>query len=235
MDSPASQAPIIRVDGLNKWYGDYHALCDITLNVALGERVVVWGPSGSGKSTLVQCVAGLEPFQAGSIGVDGVSLSANVSNNYACVRSVGVVFQSFNLFPHMRIIDNLTIGPVDVRNIPRKEAAEMAMAYLAKVRLADQWEKYPAHLSGGQQQRAAIARALCMQPRIMLFDEPTSALDPELKGEVWDVMVDLAREGMTMMVVTHEKAMAQRIAQRVVLITDGRIAGECPPHRLAGA
>ncbi len=226
---------MIRVAGLNKWYGDYHALCDLDLDVAAGDRVVVWGPSGSGKSTLVHCIAGLEPFQSGSIVVDGVPLAANVANNHVAARGVGMVFQNFNLFPHLRVIDNLTIGPLLVRMMEPREATELAMAYLDKVRLADQWEKYPAHLSGGQQQRVAIARALCMQPSIMLFDEPTSSLDPELKREVWEVMFELAEEGMTMMVVTHEHHMARRLARRVVLVNDGRIAGECPPDRIPGA
>jgi ABC-type polar amino acid transport system ATPase subunit len=226
---------MIRVAGLNKWYGDYHALCDMDLDVAAGDRVVVWGPSGSGKSTLVQCIAGLEPYQAGSIVVDGVAHKANAADNYVSARGVGMVFQNFHLFPHLRVIDNLTIGPIHAGHMPRREAADMAMAYLAKVRLADQWAKYPAHLSGGQQQRVAIARALCMRPSIMLFDEPTSSLDPELKREVWEVMFDLAEEGMTMMVVTHEYPMAKRLARRVVLVEDGRIVGECPPEQIPGA
>lgn len=226
---------MIRVAGLNKWYGDYHVLCGMDLDVAAGDRVVVWGPSGSGKSTLVQCIAGLEPYQSGSIVVDGVALKANAAGNHVAARGVGMVFQNFHLFPHLRVIDNLTIGPTHAGHMPRREAAELAMAYLAKVRLADQWEKYPAHLSGGQQQRVAIARALCMRPSIMLFDEPTSSLDPELKREVWEVMFDLAEEGMTMMVVTHEYPMAQRLARRVVLVEDGRIVGECPPGRIPGA
>jgi general L-amino acid transport system ATP-binding protein len=225
---------MIRITGLNKWYGAYHALCDVDLEVGAGERIVVWGPSGSGKSTLVQCVAGLEPFQAGSIVVDGASLKANAADNHAAARGVGMVFQNFHLFPHLRVIDNLTIGPMLARHMPRREATDMAMSYLGKVRLADQREKYPAHLSGGQQQRVAIARALCMQPRIMLFDEPTSSLDPELKREVWEVMFDLAEEGMTMMVVTHERQMARRFARRVVLVDEGRVVGECPPDRIPG-
>ncbi|MEQ8322490.1 MAG: amino acid ABC transporter ATP-binding protein [Rhodospirillales bacterium] len=221
--------PIIILEKVNKWYEDFQALKDVSLSVKAGERVVVCGPSGSGKSTMIRCINRLEDYQEGKIIVDGIVLDDSLKN-IATVRSeVGMVFQQFNLFPHLRVIDNLTIGPIDVRKMPRKEAEEIAMHYLTRVKIPEQALKYPSQLSGGQQQRVAIARSLCMSPKIMLFDEPTSALDPEMIKEVLDVMVQLAEDGMTMVVVTHEMAFARQVADKVVYMEDGMVIEEAPP------
>jgi len=219
----------IELRNVGKWYGQFHALKDINLNVKQGERMVLCGPSGSGKSTMIRCVNRLEEYQEGEIIVDGVLLDDSVKNIAAIRSEVGMVFQQFNLFPHLRVIDNLTLGPIDVRQMPRKEAEDLAMHYLERVKIAEQAMKYPSQLSGGQQQRVAIARALCMGPKIMLFDEPTSALDPEMIKEVLDVMVSLAEEGMTMVCVTHEMAFARNVADTVVFMEDGVIIEAAPP------
>ena len=225
----ATADPIIILEKVNKWYEDFQALKDVSLSVNAGERVVVCGPSGSGKSTMIRCINRLEDYQEGKIIVDGIVLDDSLKN-IATVRSeVGMVFQQFNLFPHLRVIDNLTIGPIDVRKMPRKEAEEIAMHYLTRVKIPEQALKYPSQLSGGQQQRVAIARSLCMSPKIMLFDEPTSALDPEMIKEVLDVMVQLAEDGMTMVVVTHEMAFARQVADKVVYMEDGMVIEEAPP------
>ncbi len=226
---PAGAGPMVRIQGLNKWFGAFHVLRDIDLEVARGERIVVCGPSGSGKSTLIRCVNRLEDHQEGSIWVDGVELARDLRNLDAVRREVGMVFQQFNLFPHLTVLENCALAPIWVRKAPRREAEETAMAYLERVRIPDQADKYPGQLSGGQQQRAAIARSLCMKPRIMLFDEPTSALDPEMIAEVLDVMVDLAESGMTMLVVTHEMGFAARVADRVVFMDEGQIVEQNTP------
>ena len=206
-----SHAPsVITLKGVNKWYGQFHVLSDINLDVKLGEKIVVCGPSGSGKSTLIRCINRLEEHQQGDIVVDGVMLSNDVKNIEAIRREVGMVFQSFNLFPHLTVLENLTLAPIWVRKVPKAEAEETAMYYLTRVKIPEQAKKYPGQLSGGQQQRVAIARSLCMKPKIMLFDEPTSALDPEMINEVLEVMEGLAREGMTMVCVTHEMGFARR-------------------------
>jgi len=209
--------------GVEKWYGDYHALRSVNLDVARGEKIVVCGPSGSGKSTLIRCVNQLETVQKGQIFVDGIELTAGPKNVEKVRRDVGMVFQQFNLFPHMTVLENCTLAPIKVRGISKAEAEETARKYLARVRIPEQADKYPAQLSGGQQQRVAIARALCMNPKIMLFDEPTSALDPEMVKEVLDTMIDLATEGMTMMVVTHEMGFARKVADRVIFMDQGEI------------
>jgi general L-amino acid transport system ATP-binding protein len=209
--------------GLNKWYGEFHVLRDIELEVAHGEKIVLCGPSGSGKSTLIRCINRLEAHQTGQLIVDGVELTDNSKSVDDVRREVGMVFQHFNLFPHLSILDNCTLAPIWVRKVPRAEAEATAMQLLEKVRIADQAHKYPGQLSGGQQQRVAIARALCMKPKIMLFDEPTSALDPEMVKEVLDTMVQLASEGMTMMVVTHEMGFARQVADRVLFMDQGQI------------
>ncbi len=214
---------MIEIIGMHKWYGDFHVLRGIDLTVAEQERIVVCGPSGSGKSTMIRCINRLEEHQKGRISVDGVELTNNIKNIEKIRAEVGMVFQHFNLFPHLTILDNLTLGPIWVLKIPRKEAEEEAMHYLEKVHIAEQAQKYPGQLSGGQQQRVAIARSLCMKPKIMLFDEPTSALDPEMIKEVLDVMIDLAREGMTMIVVTHEMGFAKSVAHRVLFMDYGQI------------
>jgi len=214
---------IIELSGVHKWYGDFHVLRDVNLSVHKGERIVICGPSGSGKSTLIRCINRLEEHQAGDIVVDGVTLSNDVRNIEAIRREVGMVFQSFNLFPHLTILDNLTLAPIWVKKMPKKEAEEIAMGLLKRVRIPEQALKYPGQLSGGQQQRVAIARALCMRPKIMLFDEPTSALDPEMVKEVLDTMTALAEDGMTMIVVTHEMGFARQIADRVVFMDNGEI------------
>ncbi len=216
-------APAIEMVGVNKWYGTFHVLRDVDLAVARGERIVVCGPSGSGKSTLIRCINRLEAHQAGTIRVEGTELTDDLRRIDEVRREVGMVFQQFNLFPHMSILDNCTLAPVQVRKIARSEAEATAMHMLGKVRIADQALKFPGQLSGGQQQRAAIARALCMKPRIMLFDEPTSALDPEMVSEVLDTMVALAEEGMTMICVTHEMGFARRVADRIVFMDHGAI------------
>jgi len=215
--------PIVGIAGLNKWYGDFHVLRDIDLDVAKGERIVICGPSGSGKSTLIRCINALEEFQEGRIVVDGIELGPNLRRVDDVRREVGMVFQSFNLFPHLTVLENCTLAPIWVRNIPKKDAEAAAMKYLERVKIPQQANKYPGQLSGGQQQRVAIARALTMNPKVMLFDEPTSALDPEMVKEVLDTMVDLANEGMTMLVVTHEMGFAREVADRIVFMDDGQI------------
>ena len=215
--------PIVNIAGLNKWFGDFHVLRDIDLSVARGERIVICGPSGSGKSTLIRCINALEEFQEGRIVVDGIELGPNLRRVDDVRREVGMVFQSFNLFPHLTVLENCTLAPIWVRNIPKKQAEAAAMKYLERVRIPDKADKYPSQISGGQQQRVAIARALTMNPKVMLFDEPTSALDPEMVKEVLDTMVDLAKEGMTMLVVTHEMGFAKEVADRVVFMDGGQI------------
>jgi len=221
---------IIRINNLNKWYGDFHVLKDINLEVTKGERIVICGPSGSGKSTMIRCINHLEKFQEGELIVDGVAINEDIKNIEAVRREVGMVFQGFNLFPHLSILENLTLGPIWVRKMPKKEAEEIAMKYLERVKIPDQALKYPGQLSGGQQQRVAIARSLCMDPNVMLFDEPTSALDPEMIKEVLDVMVELAEEGMTMLCVTHEMGFAKKVADRVIFMDAGQIVEENNPH-----
>jgi len=233
--SPDPAEPVIRLIDVNKWYGEFQALKDINLTIARGERVVVCGPSGSGKSTMIRCINRLEQHQRGSIVVDGIELTDNLKNIEAIRSEVGMVFQSFNLFPHLRVIDNLTLAPMWVRKMPKKDAEEAAMEYLKRVKIPEQAYKFPGQLSGGQQQRVAIARALCMQPKIMLFDEPTSALDPEMINEVLEVMTDLAASGMTMMVVTHEMGFARRVAHRIVFMDEGTIVEVDTPHRFFAA
>ena len=219
----SSDSPIIEIINMHKWYGDFHVLQDINLTVARGERIVICGPSGSGKSTLIRCINRLEEHQRGRIIVDGIELTNNIKNIEKIRAEVGMVFQHFNLFPHLTIVENLALGPIWVRKVPKKEAEETAMYYLEKVHIAEQARKYPGQLSGGQQQRVAIARSLCMAPKVMLFDEPTSALDPEMVKEVLDVMIDLAREGMTMIVVSHEMGFAKSVAHRVLFMDFGQI------------
>ncbi len=226
----ASGPPIIEISHLHKWFGTFHVLNDINLTVAPGERIVICGPSGSGKSTLIRCINRLESHQRGSVIVDGVELTDDLARVDEVRREVGMVFQHFNLFAHLTILENCTLGPVWARGMASDEANKIAMAYLERVRIAEQANKYPGQLSGGQQQRVAIARALCMSPKVMLFDEPTSALDPEMIKEVLDVMVDLAREGMTMLVVTHEMGFAREVANRVVFMDEGEIVEENEPE-----
>lgn len=220
---------IISIRGLNKWFGEFHVLRDINLDVAPRERIVICGPSGSGKSTLIRCINRLEEHQEGSIVVDGTELSHDIKDIDSIRREVGMVFQQFNLFPHLTVLENCTLAPIWVRKMPREEAEIQAMKYLERVRIPDQASKYPGQLSGGQQQRVAIARSLCMHPKIMLFDEPTSALDPEMIKEVLEVMVDLAQSGMTMLVVTHEMGFASQVADRVIFMDDGQIVEENIP------
>lgn len=222
MNSPLTP-PIIEFSKVNKWFGNFHVLRDIDLSVRVGERIVVCGPSGSGKSTLIRCINRLEEHQTGQLMVDGVILSDDVKAIEAVRRQVGMVFQQFNLFPHLSVLDNLTLAPMWVGQMPKAEAQERAMQQLRRVRIAEQAHKYPLQLSGGQQQRVAIARALCLTPRIMLFDEPTSALDPEMINEVLDVMVELAGQGITMVCVTHEMGFARKVADRVIFMDDGQI------------
>ncbi|MBX9710564.1 MAG: amino acid ABC transporter ATP-binding protein [Xanthobacteraceae bacterium] len=222
---------MVSIAGLNKWYGDFHVLRDIDLNVARGERIVICGPSGSGKSTLIRCINALEEFQEGKIVVDGIELGPNLRRVDDVRREVGMVFQSFNLFPHLTVLDNCTLAPIWVRNIPKKDAEAAAMKYLERVRIPDKANKYPGQISGGQQQRAAIARALTMSPKVMLFDEPTSALDPEMVKEVLDTMVGLAKEGMTMLVVTHEMGFAKEVANRMVFMDQGQIIETSTPDQ----
>jgi general L-amino acid transport system ATP-binding protein len=223
--------PIISFEKVNKWYGnDFHVLRDIDLQVGRGERIVICGPSGSGKSTLIRCINRLEEHQEGTLRVDGVELTDDVKAVEAIRRQVGMVFQQFNLFPHLTVLDNLTLAPMWVGRMPRAEAEERAMAQLKRVRIEEQAHKYPLQLSGGQQQRVAIARALCLTPKIMLFDEPTSALDPEMIKEVLDVMIELAGQGMTMICVTHEMGFAKAVADRVIFMDQGQIVEENTPH-----
>ena len=226
-----SADPIVSISGLNKWFGDFHVLRDIDLTVGRGERIVVCGPSGSGKSTLIRCINALEEFQEGRIVVDGIELGPNLRRVDDVRREVGMVFQSFNLFPHLTVLENCTLAPIWVRNIPKKDAEAAAMKYLERVRIPDKADKYPGQISGGQQQRVAIARALTMNPKVMLFDEPTSALDPEMVKEVLDTMVDLAKEGMTMLVVTHEMGFAKDVADRVVFMDAGQIIEANTPDK----
>jgi general L-amino acid transport system ATP-binding protein len=226
---PHAREAVVELTGVNKWFGDYHVLRDINLKVGSGEKVVICGPSGSGKSTLIRCVNRLEEHQEGRIFVDGTELNADMRNIEQVRRRIGMVFQQFNLFPHLSVLENLTLGPVLAARTPQAEAEERACELLKRVRIADQAAKYPGLLSGGQQQRVAIARALMMQPKVMLFDEPTSALDPEMINEVLDVMTELADEGMTMIVVTHEMGFARRIADLMVFMDDGEIVEAAPP------
>ncbi|QPC43897.1 amino acid ABC transporter ATP-binding protein [Kaustia mangrovi] len=226
----ATEDVAIDIRNMNKWYGTYHALRDINLTVARGERIVICGPSGSGKSTMIRCINALEDHQSGSITVDGTRLSSDLRNIDRIRSEVGMCFQHFNLFPHLTILENCTLAPVWVRKIPFEEAEDIAVHYLDKVGVLDQAGKYPGQLSGGQQQRVAIARSLCMKPRIMLFDEPTSALDPEMIKEVLDTMLQLAQEGMTMLCVTHEMGFAREVADRVVFMDMGQIMEENAPE-----
>jgi general L-amino acid transport system ATP-binding protein len=229
-DAGAKEDVIIEITNLHKWFGDFHVLKDVNLSVRKKERIVICGPSGSGKSTLIRCINRLEEHQRGQVRVDGIELTNDIKNVEKIRAEVGMVFQHFNLFPHLTILENLTLGPIWVRKEPKAQAEETAMALLEKVRIAEQARKYPAQLSGGQQQRVAIARSLCMKPNVMLFDEPTSALDPEMVKEVLDVMISLAREGMTMLVVTHEMGFAKSVAHRVLFMDDGQIVEENTPR-----
>jgi general L-amino acid transport system ATP-binding protein len=224
-----AREPIIALRHVDKWFGDFQVLRDINLEVKKGERVVVCGPSGSGKSTMIRCINRLEEHQQGRIIVAGIELTADVKNIEAIRREVGMVFQQFNLFPHLTVLENLTLAPIWVRKLPRKEAEDAARLYLERVRIPEQADKYPGQLSGGQQQRVAIARSLCMKPEIMLFDEPTSALDPEMIKEVLDVMIELARDGMTMVCVTHEMGFARTVADMMVFMDRGEIVESGPP------
>ncbi|MDK4743064.1 amino acid ABC transporter ATP-binding protein [Rhizobium sp. CNPSo 3464] len=225
----------IEITAMNKWYGEFHALRDINLTVQRGERIVICGPSGSGKSTMIRCINRLEEHQAGKIVVDGIELTNDLKKIEEVRREVGMVFQHFNLFPHLTILQNCTLAPIWVRKMPQKEARELAMHFLEKVRIPDQAHKYPGQLSGGQQQRVAIARSLCMKPRVMLFDEPTSALDPEMIKEVLDAMIALAEEGMTMLCVTHEMGFAQAVANRVIFMDQGQIVEQNEPKAFFSA
>ncbi|MDD9980072.1 MAG: amino acid ABC transporter ATP-binding protein [Gammaproteobacteria bacterium] len=222
---------MIELSGVNKWFGDFHVLKDIDLTIRERERVVICGPSGSGKSTVIRCINRLEEHQEGRIVVDGQELDDDTKNVAAVRREVGMVFQQFNLFPHLTVLENCMLGPTKARGMSKTEARDRAMEYLNRVRIPEQAEKYPAQLSGGQQQRVAIARSLCMQPKVMLFDEPTSALDPEMIKEVLDVMIDLAQSGMTMIVVTHEMGFARTVADGMVFMDEGRIVESAPPDQ----
>ncbi len=224
-----SVQPIVEMVGVNKWFGQFHVLKDVNLSVGRGERIVVCGPSGSGKSTMIRCINRLEKHQRGRIVVDGIELTDDLRNIDQIRREVGMVFQQFNLFPHLSVLENCVLALVWVRKLPRAEAEELAMQYLQRVRIPEQAGKYPGQLSGGQQQRVAIARSLCMNPRIMLFDEPTSALDPEMIKEVLDVMVELAEEGMTMICVTHEMGFAKTVANRMLFMDGGEIIEASTP------
>ncbi len=219
----------VQITAMNKWFGTFHVLRDINLSVQKGEKIVICGPSGSGKSTLIRCINRLEEHQTGQIVVDGTELTSDLKDIDKVRSEVGMVFQQFNLFPHLTILENLTLAPMAVRKVPKKDAEETAMYFLTKVKIPDQAQKYPSQLSGGQQQRVAIARSLCMKPRIMLFDEPTSALDPEMIKEVLDTMIDLAKEGMTMLCVTHEMGFAQAVADRVIFMDQGQIVEQNDP------
>jgi general L-amino acid transport system ATP-binding protein len=219
----------IQISGMNKWYGEFHVLRDINLTVYKGERIVICGPSGSGKSTLIRCINRLEEHQKGHIVVDGIELTNDLKKIDEVRREVGMVFQHFNLFPHLTVLENCTLAPIWVRKMPKAEAEDVAMKYLTRVKIPEQAKKYPGQLSGGQQQRVAIARSLCMSPKIMLFDEPTSALDPEMIKEVLEVMVDLAESGMTMLCVTHEMGFARQVANRVIFMDQGQIIEQNSP------
>ncbi len=220
---------VIKINEMHKWFGSFHVLKNINLEVSLGERIVICGPSGSGKSTLIRCINRLEVHQKGHISVNGVELSGDLKNLEAIRSDVGMVFQSFNLFPHLSVLENCTLAPIWVRKMPKKDAEELAMEYLKRVKIPEQAKKFPGQLSGGQQQRVAIARALCMKPKIMLFDEPTSALDPEMIKEVLDTMIELAETGMTMLVVTHEMGFAKKVADRVIFMDEGEIIEQNTP------
>ena len=222
---------MVKIAGLNKWFGDFHVLRDIDLVVGKGERIVICGPSGSGKSTTIRCINALEEFQEGQVVVDGIELGPNLKRVDDVRREVGMVFQSFNLFPHLSVLDNCTLAPIWVRGIPKKDAEAAAMKYLERVRIPEKANMFPGQLSGGQQQRVAIARALTMNPKVMLFDEPTSALDPEMVKEVLETMVDLANDGMTMMVVTHEMGFAREVANRIVFMDAGQIIEANEPEQ----
>jgi len=222
--------PAVELIGMNKWYGEFHVLKDINLTVAEGERIVICGPSGSGKSTMIRCINRLEEHQAGQIIVNGIELTEDLKRIDEVRREVGMCFQHFNLFPHLTVLENCTLGPIWVRKMPKKEAEDIAMHFLERVKIPEQADKFPGQMSGGQQQRVAIARSLCMNPKIMLFDEPTSALDPEMIKEVLDVMVELANEGMTMLCVTHEMGFAKMVADRVIFMDAGQIVEENNPH-----
>tara|TARA_B100000029_G_scaffold447564_1_gene469422 strand:+ start:2596 stop:3339 length:744 start_codon:yes stop_codon:yes gene_type:complete len=226
-----SEDPIILLEKVNKWFGDLHVLQDVDLKVGKKERIVVCGPSGSGKSTMIRCINRLEEHQQGKIVVDGIELTGNLKNIDSVRREVGMVFQQFNLFPHLTVKENITLAPIWVKKMPKKEAEDLAMQQLETVKIPEQANKYPGQLSGGQQQRVAIARSLAMNPNIMLFDEPTSALDPEMIKEVLDVMVDLAEGGMTMIVVTHEMGFAKTVANRMVFMDEGKIVEEAEPDK----
>ena len=225
-----SDEMMIQIIGMHKWYGDFHVLRDINLTVNKGERIVICGPSGSGKSTMIRCINRLEEHQQGQIIVEGTELTGDLKHIEAIRREVGMVFQHFNLFPHLTVLDNLTLAPIWVRKMPKKDAEEIAMNYLERVKIPEQANKYPGQLSGGQQQRVAIARSLCMSPKIMLFDEPTSALDPEMIKEVLDTMIELAQEGMTMICVTHEMGFAKTVANRVIFMDVGEIIEQNEPN-----
>jgi general L-amino acid transport system ATP-binding protein len=229
--SNLGEKQMIAMENVNKWYGQFHVLKDINLQVQQGERIVLCGPSGSGKSTTIRCINRLEEHQAGRIIVDGVELTSDLKQVEAIRREVGMVFQHFNLFPHLTVLQNCTLAPMWVRKMPKREAEEVAMHFLERVRIPEQAGKYPGQLSGGQQQRVAIARALCMKPAIMLFDEPTSALDPEMVKEVLDTMIELAESGMTMLCVTHEMGFARTVAHRVIFMDKGEIVEEAPPEQ----
>ena len=220
---------VIKINEMHKWFGSFHVLKNINLEVGQGERIVICGPSGSGKSTLIRCINRLEVHQEGHILVNGIELSGDLKNLEAIRSDVGMVFQSFNLFPHLSVLENCTLAPIWVRKMPKKDAEELAMEYLERVKIPEQAKKFPGQLSGGQQQRVAIARALCMKPKIMLFDEPTSALDPEMIKEVLDTMIELAETGMTMLVVTHEMGFAKKVADRVIFMDEGEIIEQNTP------
>jgi general L-amino acid transport system ATP-binding protein len=226
----SAEPPMIELKQLNKWYGEFHVLKNIDFECRRGQKIVVCGPSGSGKSTMIRCINRLEEHQKGQLIVDGIELTNDIKNIEAIRREVGMVFQHFNLFPHLTVLENLTLAPIWVRKVPKKEAEETAMFFLNRVRIPEQANKYPGQLSGGQQQRVAIARSLCMKPKIMLFDEPTSALDPEMVKEVLDTMVSLAREGMTMICVTHEMGFAKAVADKVVFMDKGEIVEANEPE-----
>ncbi|WP_301925086.1 amino acid ABC transporter ATP-binding protein [Rhizobium sp. WYJ-E13] len=230
LNSPNDQSTLISLDKVQKWYGSFHALKNISLSVRKGEKIVLCGPSGSGKSTLIRCINALELIQDGKIVVEGQLLDGTTKAVDAIRREVGMVFQNFNLFPHMTVLQNCALAPMRVRGASRADAEKLAQKYLERVRILDQAEKYPAQLSGGQQQRVAIARALCMEPKAMLFDEPTSALDPEMVKEVLDTMIGLARDGMTMICVTHEMGFARQVADRVIFMASGEIIEEAEPE-----